>query len=77
MQNEYYMKEYKHYDGEANITFNLIDVNTDNHTVTVAVTNRGKNSVITYDLIETNGLLSFEYGVMNEKIYINNFEEVA
>ena len=76
MRNEYYMKEYWHFNGDYNIIFNLIEVNTENMTVTVAINNFGKLSQQTNELREQNGKLYFEYGVMNEKIFIDDFEDV-
>lgn len=76
MKNENYMKEYQHFDGDHSITFNLIEVNTDNCTVTVAISNQGKLTQETVELREENGQLYFEYGVMNEKIFIDDFENV-
>lgn len=40
--------EYQHFDGETYLTFNIVFA-TDNE-VQIAVTNRGKISVLTYDL---------------------------
>ena len=43
-----------------------------------AVTDRGKISVITYDLMtDKNGRLYFEYGAMYTRIYPDDFEEAA
>ena len=42
------MAEYQHFDGETYITFNIVFA-TDNE-IQIAVTNRGKISVLTYDL---------------------------
>lgn len=44
------MAEYQHFDGETYITFNI--VYTTKKEVQLAVTNRGKISVLTYDLYE-------------------------
>lgn len=44
------MAEYQHFDGETYITFNIV-CTTENE-VQLAVTNRGKISVLTYDLYE-------------------------
>lgn len=55
MKNENYMKEYQHFDGDHSITFNLIEVNTDNCTVTVAISNQGKLTQETVELREENG----------------------
>ncbi len=77
MKNEYFMKEYWHFNGDYNVIFNLIEVNTENMTVTVAINNFGKISQHTDELREQNGRLYFEYGVMNDKIYIDEFETVG
>ena len=46
--------------------------------IQIAVTNRGKISVITYDLLtDKNGRLYFEYGAMFEHVHLDDFEEVA
>lgn len=76
MKNEYYMKEYWHFNGDYNVVFNLIEVNTENMTVTVAINNLGKLTKQTVELREQNGRLYFEHGVMNEKIFIDDFESV-
>lgn len=44
------MAEYQHFDGETFITFDIVSINERTNEVQVAVTNRGKISVITYDL---------------------------
>ena len=54
------MAEYQHFDGETYITFNIVFA-TDNE-VQIAVTNRGKISVLTYDLYEDENGEYFEYG---------------
>ena len=42
------------------------------------MTDRGKISVITYDLLtDKNGRLYFEYGAMFEHVHLDDFEEVA
>ena len=46
--------------------------------VQVAVTDRGRISVVTYDLLtDKNDRLYFEYGVMFERVYLDEFEEAA
>ena len=73
-----YLPEYEHFDGECLITFNILEVNYDKNVVTVAVTNRGKISVIDYDLYKNrDGEYYFEYGAMYERIMLKDFEEVA
>lgn len=76
MRNENYMKEYWHFNGDYNVIFNLIEVNEENMTATVAINNLGKLTQQTVELREQNGKLYFEYGVMNEKIFIDDFESV-
>lgn len=76
MKNKYYMKEYRHFNGDYNVIFNLIEVNNDNHTVTVAINNLGKLTQQTVELRTENDALYFEYGVMNDKMYIDDFISV-
>ncbi len=76
MKNEHFMKEYWHFNGDYNVIFNLIEVNTENMTVTVAINNFGKLSQQTNELREKNGRLYFEYDVMNDKIFIDDFEDI-
>lgn len=66
------MAEYQHFDGETYITFNIVFA-TDNE-VQIAVTNRGKISVLTYDLYEDENGEYFEYGCKYDRIYIEDFE---
>ena len=75
---KYYLSEFELYDGEAFITFNIVGIDLDRNEVQVAVTDRGIISVVTYDLLtDKNGRLYFEYGVMFERVYLDEFEEVA
>lgn len=75
MKNKFYLSEFQFFDGESTIVFNIIEVNENSNTITVAVTRQGKISVVTYDLLMDNeGKLYFEYGCMCEKVHINNFE---
>lgn len=71
------MAECELFDGDEFITFNIVDLNLDNKQVTVAVTNRGKISVITYDLKQTLGLNEyyFEYGPnFLEVVFLSDFK---
>lgn len=77
MRNKFYMKEYRHFNGDYNVIFNLVEVNTDNDTVTVIVNNLGKITQNTFELKEENGWLYFEYGVMNEQIFIDDFVKIG
>ena len=76
MKNEYYMKEFWHFNGDYNVIFNLIEVNTESMTATVAINNLGKITQQTIELRTENYALYFEYGVMNDKIFIDDFESV-
>ena len=71
---KYYLSEFQLYDGETFINFNIVDINNDNNEITVAVSNRGRISVITYDLLTDNNGFFFEYGVDYKKININDFD---
>ena len=74
---KYYLKEFSYFDGEYDITFNIVDINFDKKTINLAVTYCGKISVCEYDLIQDkSGDFFFEYGCMFEKIQVNDFEEV-
>ena len=72
---KYYLSEFQLHDGEVFITFNIVAINTDKNEITVAISNRGRISVTTYDLLtDGNGFLYFEYGIDYEKINIDDFE---
>ena len=71
---KYYLSEFQLYDGEVYVTFNIVSINTDKNEITVAISNRGRISVTTYDLLtDNNGSFYFEYGVDYEKINVNDF----
>lgn len=73
----YYLKEFTYFDGEGDITFNIVSINFEKKTIEIAVTNRGKISVIEYDLLQDcNGDFYFEYGCEYSKIEINDFETI-
>lgn len=75
---KYYLSEFEWFDGEEYITFNLVGIDLEKGEVQVAVTDRGKISVITYDLMtDKSGRLYFEYGAMYTRIYPDDFEEAA
>ena len=72
---KYYLSEFQLYDGEAFVTFNIVAIDTSKNETTVAVSNRGRISVTTYDLLtDSDGSLYFEYGIDYEKIRIDDFE---
>mgnify|MGYP000368630962 FL=1 len=75
---KYYLSEFELYDGEAFITFNIVGIDLDKKEIQVAVTDRGRISVVTYDLMtDKHDRLYFEYGVMYERLYPDEFEEAA
>ena len=72
---KYYLSEFQLYDGEVYVTFNIVAINTDKNEITGAISNRGRISVTTYDLLTDNdGSFYFEYGVDYEKINVSDFE---
>ena len=78
MENEkdYYLKEFQLFDGECYITFNIVAINFEKRVIEIAVSNRGKISVIEFDLIQDkNGDFYFTYGCERTKIEINDFED--
>ena len=72
----FYLREFQLYDGEVDITFNIVAIDTVKEEITVAITNRGRISVVTYDLLKNVNGYYFEYGIYFEKINILDFEEV-
>lgn len=74
----YYLSEFEIFDGEEFITFNIVSIDTARKQAQIAVTDRGKISVITYDLIQDkDGNLYFEYGCTYQKVWLDDFIEVA
>ena len=73
---DYYLKEFQLYDGEVNIIFNIVAIDTFKKEIIVAISNRGRISVVTYDLLQNENGYYFEYGIYFDKININDFEEV-
>ena len=75
---KYYLSEFERFDGEDYITFNLVGIDLVKNEARVAVTDRGKISVVTYDLLTgKDGGLYFEYGAIFTRIYLDDFEEAA
>lgn len=73
-----YLSEFSYFDGEYDVTFNIVDVDFDRKQITVAISRCGKITQDTFDLLrDKNGGLYFEYGKFYEnKISIDDFEEV-
>ena len=75
--NRLYLRQFQFFDGECDITFNIVDINTEKMIIHIAVTNRGRISVIEYDLLrDRNDNLYFEYGIDRNKIDIDDFEKI-
>lgn len=73
-----YLAEFDFFDGDAFVTFNIIGYSSDQSEILVAMTDRGKISLVTYDiLIDKTGRWYFEYGCMCDRIYIDDFKEAA
>ena len=77
-ERKFYLSEFSYFDGEYDITFNIIDIDLIRQTITVAITRCGKVTQDTFDLLRDNkGNLYFEYGKFYEnKIPLDDFEEV-
>ena len=74
----YYLSEFEIFDGEEFITFNIVGIDTARKQAQIAVTDRGKISVISYDLMQDkDGNLYFEYGCTYQKVWLDDFMEVA
>lgn len=75
---KFYLSEFSYFDGEYDVTFNIVDVDFYRQTITVVISRCGKITQDTFDLIRNNdGKLYFEYGRFYEnKISLNDFEEV-
>jgi len=71
-----YLSELSHFDGEKLIKFNIVEIDIDREEIKVAITNQGKISVQRFDLRGSKEDLFFEYGVMLEEIYINDFKQI-
>lgn len=73
------MMELDFYNGDYFIIFDVIEINDEKQTITVAISNQGRISQDTFQLLEDSkfGKLEesryFEYGVNFDKIYIDYF----
>ncbi len=78
------MFEYDYFDGDHFITFDIIEVDEDNSKITLAISNQGRITQDTFDLLEddemdeemTNDIRYFEFGLYADKIYLNQFESL-
>ena len=69
------MPEYDYFNDENFITFDLIEIDDEKREVTVAVSDTGRISVRTFDLLFDGNRRYFEYGCSHIKIYIDEFTE--
>ena len=73
----YFLKQFDYFDGEYDVKFNIIDINTEKMTINLAITHTGKIILTEYDLKrDKNNNLYFEYGIEFNKINIDDFEQI-
>ena len=73
-----YLAEFDFFDGDNFVTFNIIGCSSDQSEILVAVTDRGKINLVTYDIqTDKTDRRYFEYGCMFDRIYIDDFVEAA
>lgn len=64
---KFFLSQFSYFDGEYEVTFNIIDVNFDRRNVTIAISRCGRISQDTFDLLrDKDGKLYFEYGLFYE-----------
>ena len=62
-ERKFYLSEFSYFDGEYDVTFNIVDVDFDRQTITIAVSRCGKITQDTFALVrDDKGSLYFEYG---------------
>lgn len=78
-ERKFYLSEFSYFDGEYDITFNIVDVDFDRRQITVAISRCEKITQDTFDLVrDKNNNLYFEYGKFYEnKISLDDFEGVG
>ncbi|GHV00739.1 hypothetical protein FACS1894211_08790 [Clostridia bacterium] len=72
----YYLSEFKLYDTDHFVTFNIVYIDTGKNEITVAVTNEGKISVCSFGLRQDEEGWYFEYGRTFERIAVDGFEKI-
>lgn len=73
-----YLAEFDFFDGDDFVTFNIIGYSLDQFEILVAMTDRGKISLVTYDILtDKTGRRYFEYGCMFDRIYIDDFVTIT
>ena len=65
---QYYLSEFEFFDGDEFITFNIVGINVMRNTIAVAVSDRGKISIIDFELMaDKEGNMYFEFGCTVQK----------
>ena len=73
-----YLADFDFFNGYDFVIFNIIGYILVQSDILVAVTDRGKISLVAYDILtDKTGRRYFEYGCMFDRIYIDDFEEAA
>ena len=67
------MKEYIHFDGEKDITFNIESIDYDRDIAIIATTNLGKITLSEQEIKYDKYGSYFEYGHFYERIYLHDF----
>ena len=77
-ERKFYLSEFSYFDGEYEITLNIIYIDFIRQQITVAISRCGKITQDTFKLLrDNNGNLYFEYGKFYEnQISLNDFEGV-
>lgn len=71
----WYLSSYKLFDDENFVTFYIYDLNIDRSLITVAISNQGRLSTQTFDLLEDEYGFYFEYGYwFPQPIRVADFE---
>lgn len=68
------MYEYEHFNGENYIIFDIVETDADKNKIMVAISNQGSITQDIFDLLENDDGQYFEYGLYQDKIYLNDFE---
>ena len=71
-----YLDEFTHFDGINFVTFNIVELDTANDEIIVAVTNEGKTTVRRFELKSDGKRQFFEFGTMLDEIDLDDFERV-
>lgn len=64
------MNEYDFFDGDHFITFDIVEINDDNETVTVAISNQGRITQDAFNLLEDKKLAEYAKIVILNTAYI-------